>query len=192
MTGRETEIKVKVASLEEFRERLQRAGFHVHKPRVFERNTILDTDDLTLRQKGCLLRVRECDGRTLVTFKGPATVGRFKSREEVEFEASDASSVFRIFLAMGHLQKFIYEKYRTEYIQEGEKGIVMLDETPIGEFAEIEGEERWIDTVAEALGLDASNYITDSYGSLYRKWCESRLLPEGDMIFHSAERGAAK
>ncbi|MDX2267436.1 MAG: class IV adenylate cyclase [Bryobacter sp.] len=183
MTGKETEVKVRLAKPEEFVGRLEAAGFRVDRPRVFEKNAILDTAEGGLRAQGCLLRVREVGGKVVITFKGKATVGKVKSREEIEYECSDAAAGFGVFAGLGYLSKFIYEKYRTEYRRDGSLGVVTVDETPIGWFAELEGEEAWIDSVAAELRISISDYITDSYGSLYRRWCEAEGQPEADMVF---------
>ncbi len=183
MSGRETEVKFAIESPGAFRKKLAALGFRVSRRKIFERNAILDMTPLRLRPEGCLLRIREAGGRTIVTFKGKASVGRVKSREEIEFEASDADAVQRVFAGMGYESKFVYEKYRTEYQRPGEAGVVTLDITPIGVYAEVEGEEDWIDGVAAGLGFVEADYITASYGALYLQWCERSGARPGDMRF---------
>jgi adenylate cyclase class 2 len=181
--SRETEVKFAVASSGDFRKRLRSLGFRILHKRVFERNTILDTAPLSLRPQGCLLRLREAGAKTTITFKGRASVGKVKSREEIEYTASDAESAFRVFAGMGFHPTFIYEKYRTEFARPGDIGIVTLDETPIGIYAELEGEEAWIDQTASALGFGEADYITASYGALYLRWCEEQALAPEHMRF---------
>ena len=48
---------------------------------------------------------------------------------------------------------FVYEKFRSEWSDD--EGKVVLDHTPIGDVAEIEGKSRWIDRTARALGIVA-------------------------------------
>ena len=60
---------------------------------------------------------------------------------------------------------------------------VAVDETPMGTFVEIEGAPPDIEEAANRLGQSRNDYILDSYPSLYRQWCESNRLPEGDMLF---------
>jgi len=55
---------------------------------------------------------------------------------------------------------------------------VMVDETPIGNFLEIEGDPAGIDAVAARLGFARSDYITDSYHRLFLLSGRS-----GDMVF---------
>ena len=59
----------------------------------------------------------------------------------------------------------------------------MLDHTPIGDIAEIEGKARWIDRTARALGVDTKNYITKSYGELFLDWKRSTGCKAENMTF---------
>jgi adenylate cyclase class 2 len=83
---------------------------------------------------------------------------------------------------------FRYEKYRTEFARGSEPGLVTLDETPVGNFMELEGPARWIDHTAKVLGFSRDAYITDSYGKLYEDWCAARNLVPGDMRLSAASR----
>ncbi len=152
-------------------------------PRSFESNVILDTGEAHLRSEGKLLRLRESQGKTILTFKGIAQSGRHKSREEVEVEVEDFAAARHIFERLGFREKFRYEKYRTEYRRQRDPGVVVLDETPIGTFLEIEGPPRWIDQTARLLGFDESQYVISSYGQLYLEWCEERREAPGNMVF---------
>ena len=91
--------------------------------------------------------------RHILTYKGPPEPGRFKVREEVEVEVGDAGSLRKILERLSFRRTFRYEKFRTEYRRPGEAGHVMLDETPIGVYLELEGDPHWIDGVARELGL---------------------------------------
>ena len=42
-----------------------------------------------LRRSGRLLRVREAGRLGILTYKGPAAIGKYKDREELEVEVSD-------------------------------------------------------------------------------------------------------
>jgi adenylate cyclase class 2 len=69
---------------------------------------------------------------------------------------------------MGLRPWFRYEKYRTTYRLPGVAGLMVeLDETPIGEFLELEGDAQAIDRVAVMLGYGVADYITKSYGQLF-------------------------
>ena len=73
-----------------------------------------------------------------------------------------------ILTALGYVPSFRYEKYRAEF-SDGQ-GEVVLDYTPIGHIAEIEGPPEWIDRTAAALGIKETDYITSSYAALFFRW----------------------
>ncbi|MGC2163151.1 MAG: adenylate cyclase, partial [Silvibacterium sp.] len=66
-------------------------------------------------------------------------------------------------------------------------GHCVLDETPIGAFAELEGPEEWIDAVSARLGLDPSSLMTLSYGRLFENWCKETASPARDMTFSAVQ-----
>jgi len=181
---RETEIKLRVASAREARGLLKTAGFSACRRRVIEDNVILDTPDLQVRKQGSVLRVRTAGGNATLTYKGPGAIGgRHKSREELEIAISDAATVLAILERLGFRPVFRYQKYRTEYCQPGARGVVMLDETPIGCYLEVEGSPRWIDRTARKLGFSEQDYITASYGALYVQFCVGQGTQAADMVF---------
>lgn len=181
-TGSEIEIKLRLEDHTEFQTRLAAAGFKPVRPRVFEANTLYDADE-TLRASGRMLRLREVGGKSVVTFKGPATRGKHKSREELETSVEDAATLARIFQRLGFEPAFRYEKFRTEFECPPDPGVVTVDETPIGWFAELEGAPDWIDGTAAKLGFSESDYLTDSYGSLYLNYCNESGKSPSQMVF---------
>ena len=131
-------------------------------------NTLYDLPGAVLRQRGELLRLRKYgDGWTL-THKAPGLAGRHKTRVETETGVENGERMHGILSALGFAPSFQYEKFRSEW-SDG-TGHVVLDETPIGNFGEIEGPPRWIDRTARALGIAPSQYITDSYAQLFADW----------------------
>ena len=66
-----------------------------------------------------------------------------------------ANSLKRSCSHLAIIPSFRYEKFRAEW-SDG-KGHVVLDETPIGFFGEIEGPARWIDQTARHLGIDPTS-----------------------------------
>jgi adenylate cyclase class 2 len=73
-----------------------------------------------------------------------------------------------ILRALGYSPSFRYEKFRAEWVDD--KGHVVIDETPIGNFCEIEGPPRWIDATAKQLGVAPADYITKNYATLFAEW----------------------
>jgi adenylate cyclase class 2 len=180
----EIEIKLRLpGELTQIRRTLTRLGFRVSKRRVFESTILFDNLKRTLRKHGKLLRVRRAGRHSLLTYKGPAVQGRYKRRPEVEFDLPDGGAIEGIFAHLGYHPVFRYEKFRTEYVRPPSHGKVLLDETPIGNFLEIEGGTRWIDRTARLLGYSSSDYINRSYGYLYLAYCRERRIRPKDMLF---------
>lgn len=181
--GQEVEVKLAVASAAAACRMLQDAGYRIRRHRVFERNDLYDTPDLRLRNAQELIRLRSAGGENLLTYKGPPLDGRHKTRPEVEVAVSDAPAMELILGKLGLALVFRYEKYRTEYEKTGEPGHVTVDETPIGDFLELEGPADWIDRTAAALGFAETQYITASYGALYREHCSRTGETVSNMVF---------
>jgi len=180
--GREIEIKLRLSGAAEGRRRLRQAGFRVTRRRLHELNTVFDTPAGELCAAGLLLRLRICGSRRVLTFKGPSEPGRYKRREEIELELSDAAACERILARLGFQASFHYEKYRTEYRVSAGPGHAMLDETPVGVFVELEGAPGWIDSSARRLGFSEADYITATYAELHRNSAAARA-GRRDMLF---------
>ncbi len=179
----ETEIKLRLVRTAAIRRLLGRLGFEVTKPRVFEINLVFDTPSGALQRGRKLLRLRQAGSVRTLTLKGPPIESRYKSREEVESEFANMPSMLRILEGLGFVPVFRYEKYRTEYQGADRGGVVMLDQTPIGDFLELEGGARWIDRTARALGFSPADYITASYGRLYLDHCVAKGVQPANMVF---------
>ena len=182
----ENEVKIAVANAAKTRALLRAAGFRISARRVFEQNIVLDQPDGGVRASGRLLRVRLTGRNVTCTYKGPYLPGPHKRREEREFTAGNLDDCLALFAGLGYHPSWRYEKYRTEFRREGEQGLALLDETPIGCFLELEGNARWLDTTAKELGFSPDAYILLSYARLHAQWCAEYDLPPGDMAFQPA------
>jgi adenylate cyclase class 2 len=177
----EIEIKFRVADHRELEAKLRTLGFRQKTPRTHEMNLIYDFENRRLAKNGSLLRIRQFGERWTVTHKSKGSVGRHKHREEIETVVHDGARLGKIFEALGMSVVFRYEKFRGEWTDRD--GHVVLDETPIGDFAEIEGEPAWIDEVAEKLGVSHDQYITRSYADLFFEWKRQTGSAATDLTF---------
>jgi adenylate cyclase, class 2 len=181
----ETEIKFRVDHLAALSESLRAAGFHVETPRTFESNVLYDTPTRSMRARTEILRIRNYGDRCIVTHKRLPDSGigedRHKHRVETETEVSDAKAIEDIFLSLGLVAAFRYEKWRCEW-SDGE-GHCVVDELPIGNYAELEGSPEWIDRVARQLGIAPTEYITLSYGRLFDLWRAEHHSGAQDLTF---------
>ena len=180
----EIEIKLLLNNRTAVLRRLRRLGFKRLGRRLLERNLVLDTAGNRLRTSQQLLRLRSTGRRWWLTWKGrPAVLSRHKVRQEIELETSNGERLGDILSRLGYRPAFEYQKYRSEFHQPGRRGKLLVDETPIGDFIELEGPARWIDRVAAQLGYQPQDYILDSYSSLYLASCRQRGLQPGNMVF---------
>ena len=180
-TPQEIEIKFLVADLKSLARKLRELGFHEETPSTHEVNTLYDLPGLKLRRKGELLRLRKYGDKWKLTHKAKGKPGRHKSRAESETAVTDGNQMDTILRALEFTPSFTYEKFRSEWT-DGE-GQVVLDHTPIGDIAEIEGKSRWIDRTARTLGVEAKNYITKSYGELFLDWKRKTKCKAENMTF---------
>jgi adenylate cyclase class 2 len=181
----EIEIKLRIDDPAASLTALQTAGFQISQPREFESNILYDTEDRRLFHSGMLLRLREVGGRSMLTWKGPAVPGPHKSRPERETAIGSSETFAFVLGQLGYMPVFQYEKFRTELKGVPPEATVTVDETPIGNFMELEGPPEWIDSTARALGFSKEDYITESYGGLYRQWCEEHAVQPSHMVFSS-------
>jgi adenylate cyclase, class 2 len=182
----ETEVKIRLSNSAGIPERLHAAGFTQSVPRLFESNTLYETPDHSLAQEGMLLRLRQIGEKGVITWKGRGDPGPYKSRPELETTVASIETLGQILTQLGFEPVFRYEKLRTEFVhpQHG-LGVVTLDETPIGDFLELEGPGEWIDDTAKQLGFSPQDYVLDSYARLYIADCERRGLQPVHMVFAS-------
>ena len=181
----ETEIKFRVDDLAGFSARISAAGFHLETPRTFESNVLYDWPDRAMRGRTEILRLRQYGSKWTLTHKrlpdGRPGEDRHKHRVETESEVANGDALAEIFLALGLVAAFRYEKWRTEWSDGA--GHCVFDETPIGNFAELEGTPDWIDDAAAKLGVRHEQYMTLSYGRLFEQWREEHNSTAQDLTF---------
>lgn len=185
----EIEIKLRLPpDLSKIRRTLRGLGFRVSERRSHETNVLFDNPHNPLGKQGKLIRIRRLGPQALLTYKGPSKSVRYKKRHELEVYLSDAKVAAEIFQKIGYQQVFRYEKFRTAYVNPGEPGKALLDETPVGNFLELEGPPRWIGRTARLLGFSQADYITGSYGYLYALYCREHGIRPKDMLFTGQQK----
>jgi len=178
----ETEVKIHIESVDDFMARVLSYGATHVSGRNLEDNILFDFPDDGLRSAHCILRVRSVDGRGVLTFKGaPRPDSIFKSREELETGIDNPETAIEILERIGMRRRFRYQKYRREFAAGNVH--VAIDETPIGNYTELEGTEDEILNLAEKLGVAKSLFIRESYHSLYLDYCRRRGIIPQSMIF---------
>lgn len=176
----EREIKFPGVELEKLRERLAELEAERVGPGSFEDNWILDREDGGLLEAGKVLRLRSDSGRARLTFKGPMSIeGNLKVREEREVEVQNADEARALLENLGFVVVRRYQKIREEWQLGGVT--VALDHTPIGDFAEFEGDKAEI--VAKRCGFDPEKAERRSYLRLYEDYLKEHPDAPPEMVF---------
>ncbi len=179
----EREIKLRFDTVAAARAAVAAAGVRPRRGRRLQQDALVDTDEGFLRARRSALRVRSEEGETVLTFKGPVQPSTMKLREEVETRVADGAVLLELLERIGFRTWFRYEKYREEFSLGA--CVIAIDETPVGVFVEIEGDEESVAAAARALGRAPADYVLDSYRGIFARHCESLGVPVGDMVFGS-------
>jgi adenylate cyclase, class 2 len=180
-SNQEIEIKFRVPNERALTRKLRSAGFRLVTKRAHEMNTLYDLPGEVLRNRKELLRLREYGSKWTLTHKSKGKITTHSSRKELETSVGDGKKMDLILRALGYSPSFRYEKFRAEWTDG--QGQVVLDETPIGNFCEIEGPSRWIDAVAIKLGVEKKDYITTNYAGLFFDWKARSNSRAAEMTF---------
>jgi adenylate cyclase, class 2 len=184
--AKEIEIKFRIENLTALTRALQQAGFKQITRSTQEMNALYDLPGQKLRKRGEMLRLRKYGEAWVLTHKAKSKEGRHKVRVELETPVVNGEQMDAILRALGYTPTFRYEKYRAEW-SDG-MGHVVLDETPIGDFGEIEGASRWIDRTAGALGIRRSDYITQTYAPMFFAWKRGAKSRATEMTFKALRK----
>ncbi len=196
MQAAEIELKFPVTDLNALQNLLPQLGFNLVTARTFEQNTLYDTPGRNLRLRREILRIRQYGHLCTVTHKrissqDPVDTTRYKIRIETETIVAEGAALAEIFHQMDYNAVFVYEKYRTEWsyaLEDGSTAHLVIDETPIGNYAELEGPTDWIDRTLTELGINHAVCLTDSYGKLFLDWKQRTGASAENLTF--AEIGA--
>jgi len=181
--AKEVEVKFRIADPKQIRRALKNSGFKQVTRSTHEMNALYDLPGQKLRKKGELLRLRKYGDTWVLTHKAKGKAGIHKTRVELETRVESGEQMDAVLRALGFAPTFRYEKYRAEWTDG--TGHVVLDETPIGNFGEIEGPPRWIDGTAQALGIAPADYITQTYADLFFTWKRRSRSKASEMTFRA-------
>jgi adenylate cyclase class 2 len=194
MQAAEIELKFPLSSPESLQTRLPHLGFQLVTPRTYEHNALYDTPTRDLRSRREVLRIRQYGTLCTVTHKRqpeqqvPVDNTRYKIRIETETIVAEREALSQIFQQLGYNPVFIYEKYRTEWSHpvgpdSDTTAHLLIDETPIGNYVELEGPTDWIDRTLAELNIDPATCLTDSYGKLFLDWKQRTGSPAEHLTF---------
>ena len=184
--AKEVEVKFRIADPKQLSRALKNSGFKQSTRSTHEMNALYDLPGQKLRRKGELLRLRKYGDTWVLTHKAKGKAGVHKTRVELETSIENGEQMDAILRVLRFAPAFRYEKYRAEW-SDG-RGHVVLDETPIGNFGEIEGPPRWIDRTASKLQVPPDAYITDTYAVLFLQWKKRNRSRAVEMTFAAMHR----
>jgi adenylate cyclase class 2 len=180
----EVEIKFKIFDLSVLEEKIKTIGGRELHRNSFQKTIRMDTKEESLQKKGIFLRVRGGEKKTMtVKSRLPNSDKNFKEREELEIEISDVELAEKMLFTLGFTEKWIMEKYRTEYELAGT--ILALDHLPFGDYLEIEGDKSSIENVVQMLGLEKQERFVNTYWHLFDDYKKANNLTGEDVIFDS-------
>ena len=211
MQSAEIELKFPIHDLARLQSRLPGLGFLLDTPRTFEQNTLYDTPARTLRESKQILRIRRYGTLWTVTHKRQSGASpnvtdpaRYKVRIETETQLDDGPALGAIFETAWLRARLPLRKVSHRVVADHPvhrrpalhrrgpsrrscrsppRCHLVLDETPIGDYAELEGPPAWIDDTLAKLGVDPATCLTDSYGRLFLAWKERTGSPAENLTF---------
>ncbi len=176
----ERELKFAGVELPQLRDRLLELQAERVAPPAFEDNWIFDRGKGELAREGALLRLRIDGHGAQLTLKGPATWEQTtKVRSELETRLESAEVMQEILERLGFRVHRRYQKMREEWRLGAV--VICLDHTPIGDFAEFEGQGA--DKLAKRCGLTPESAESRTYLELYEAHVRAHPDARSDMVF---------
>ena len=158
----EIEVKLRIGDPKAVREKILGLGAVVARDRYLEHDALFDFDPPVLSAGRRAIRLRTSGKRATLTYKGePQRSRSFKVREEFETQVRNPKELRKILKALGLRETFAYAKHRT--VLRKSRLTISIDETPVGNFVELEGERHEITRFARSLGFTRTDFITLSY-----------------------------
>lgn len=179
----EIEVKYYVRAHAEIKAALMQMGAQ-SGGRAFENNLRFENAALHLTRNNAMLRLRQTQGRNIVTVKQHVEheAGRScKVFNEYETEVADFDTARKIFAVLGYMPFQIYEKFRETLTLPDAK--ICLDETPYGNFVEIEADVAAIKQYTNQLALNWGQRIILSYLEIFDLLRAAANLPFTALTF---------
>lgn len=145
----EIEIKFKINNPRKIRMLLKDNG-GVFIGKAFEKTIRFDTSNKDLEKTGRFLRIRTGFANT-ITLKEKIINPDYKERKEFETTIGNPKEIIIILKKLGFTKTFIMEKYREKWEINGAE--VVIDKLPMGNYIEIEGEEKEINRLIKVYNL---------------------------------------
>jgi predicted adenylyl cyclase CyaB len=176
----ERELKFAGVELGALRERMVELQAERTGPAAFEENWIFDRGRGELSSRGQVLRLRLDGQGAQLTLKGAARFEETtKVRDELQTRVEEVEQMRAILERLGFRVRRRYQKLREEWRLGAV--LVCLDHTPIGDFAEFEGQGA--EKLAKRCGLLPEQAETRTYLELYEEYLKANPEAPPDMLF---------
>ena len=173
----EVEVKAPLEGLAEIEELIIDNGGRF-KHEEAHTDTYYNAPDRDFKKTDEALRIRENNGRTYLTYKGPKQSIKTKTRKELEIPVNEG--IDEILIELGYRQAGIVEKTRRIYVLD-ELTVCLDDVKNLGTYIEIESnspdDEGKIFSLLDTLGIEKSTCTLKSYLGLLT---EKGVLKTGD------------
>lgn len=179
----EIEVKYYVREHAEIRAALLQMGAQ-SGGRAFENNLRFENAAQHLMCNNAMLRLRQTQGRNIVTVKQRVEhepSHTCKVFNEYETEVADFDTALKIFEVLGYLPFQSYEKFRETLTLPDAK--ICLDETPYGNFVEIEADTAVIKQYTKKLALNWNQRIILGYLEIFNMLRLKANLPFNTLTF---------
>lgn len=173
----ETEIKIKIDSIDKIKTKVLEIRAELFKKRALQVDEYFDKKN-ALEKSDQVLRLRD---NSILTYKGPKQKKQnMRVREEIEIMVDNGIYLKEILEKLGYMKTTTKEKYREAYIFQLTQ--ICIDETPMGNFIEIEGSKQGVLDIAKKLGFSEKEFITKSYPRLWQEYAVKNKK-KGEMVF---------
>lgn len=181
----EVEVKLRVSSLKEIKQKLLDLGCRVDRDWYREWNAFYDFPDGRLEKSRQALRLRRIGRKAFLTYKGQPLKSRsFKVREEYESEVKNFRHFKKILKKLGLRPTFEYRKKRL--LLRTDRVKICLDETEVGNFLEIEGKRSDIVKLARKLGFSRKDFIKLDYVQMIKEYRQANYLSSSSKLSSSS------
>ncbi len=173
----ETEVKIKIENIEQIKQKLFEIRAELFKKRALQRDEYFDAKN-KLKRTQQTLRLRDS---SILCYKGPPKKKQnMKIREEIEVMVDNGNYLKEILLKLCYEPTKVKEKYRESYLFHLTR--ICIDETPMGNYLEIEGSKDGVLDAAKRLGFSEKDFNTRSYTDIWEEYAKKNKI-KGDMVF---------
>jgi len=167
----EIEVKFEISNIRKIQQGLKKIGAKKIS-KVLQQDISFDDENETFMKQDKLLRVRKEGDNVILAFKSKKKKARFKEAEEIEIKVSDFKKTKGILKRIGFYPMGEFRKTRERW--DFKNSEILIDQTALGNFLEIEGTKKEIEEIIKLLELDSKKRSSKTYHELYKEYCKKK------------------